>query len=252
MRKLLMGASILFMSACGEQATDALELRTSQSEIVNGYVDNGHYQVVSINSNGSLCTGTMIGKRTVLTAAHCVQNGGRSGVSGTARYYDYELRVWETEPFYAAGTAYRHPNYTGTYPYGPDVAVIVLDSNVWGAVVASLSSSTPVSSQVTLVGFGYTSSGGADYGTLRYGYNNIDGADATYFYHSGASGSDATICFGDSGGPAFLGGYSSNCVAGVAHATYEPACTSKGGIHTRVDNVAAWIRSIATETISGC
>lgn len=88
-------------AACGP-APEADLARTSQA-IVNGQFDSGHEAVGALlQSQGSLCTATLVGQRTVLTAAHCVEPGfshvfmlgdDRWNVDKVVRHPDYDQDV---------------------------------------------------------------------------------------------------------------------------------------------------------------
>lgn len=244
MRHTLLLMSLLLTAAC---TSSELILAEDEHEIVNGTVDNSKPHVVKVAAR---CTGTLVGPRTVITAAHCIYyNGERITIEGKYREFDPEFRRWYTFPFSRVGTATRHPGWNGQVG-STDAAVVILDNGVFDFTTARLAEWVSPGIGITVSGYGHTASGGNDYGVLRSGTNQIDQVDNQLFTHSGATGTDATVCHGDSGGPAFVG--ASTCTIGIASATYYPYCTSAGGLHQRVDLVAPWIRANSPDAIPGC
>ena len=157
-------------------------------------------EVVYILSEGSRCTATIVGPRTILTAAHCVRDSG--SIEDVATF------VHDQEVFQA--TCSHHPQYTDSYSY--DFALCKTNSEM-KVKYASIDTQAPaIGDHVTLMGYGCTNprdqdgegggNGGND-GKLRYGDakvtllpgNGVGGGQ--YFYTTGS----VALCFGDSGGP---------------------------------------------------
>jgi hypothetical protein len=147
-------------------------------------------------SSGGSCTASMIGDRVLLTAAHCVANGAavtlrRAGVNYRA--------MCEHAPQYGAG---------GPQAATADYALCAVDRSVPGVPAERVNTDAgalQVGGEVLLTGFGCTTNqgtGGND-GVYRIGEARIvalpSGANNDITVR-GAAG----LCFGDSGGPAFL------------------------------------------------
>src|ERR1044071_2981532 len=102
-----------------------------ESPIINGYIDTGHPAVRLVQPSG--CTATLIGKRTALTAAHCITASG-------------ERNTFCTDGHCMDGTAYRHPGFSDDDLDDSDVAVVRLDGNFYatfGTVPTRLSWTSP-------------------------------------------------------------------------------------------------------------
>lgn len=151
------------------------------------------------------CTATVIGPQTILTAAHCVQNGRL----GSIRLRDFSSDVNCT----------RHPRYEGESNHIFDLALCLIDTPIPGRIVdayerVNLDSSRPVAGDViVLQGFGCVTKNGPMANILYEG-------TATIFGHPHlinlirASG-EASLCEGDSGGAAFLQNGMSRSIVGV-------------------------------------
>jgi secreted trypsin-like serine protease len=155
------------------------------------------------------CSGTLVSPTVFLTAAHCAE-GARVGVTFDSAYQNGD-KVY-------AGTFHADPGYAQNQNDPHDIAVVVFDKPVKGITPASLPAAGSLSglsgSQgFTSVGYGaYEVTNGP--GGHRYLYNDVRMvATGTLnaitpawlrISQNPATGNGGT-CYGDSGGPNFLG-----------------------------------------------
>lgn len=165
-------------------------------------------EVVYITNGKGACTATVVGPNVILTAAHCVKDGG------DIRPLNF---VIEQTVYQAKCT--HHPMYKDKYSY--DFALCKVNSNI-DVQYASIANEGPeLDKDIMLMGYGCIKKGGGsgNDGKLRYGkakvtalpsdtYNHAGGQ---YFYTKGSS----ALCFGDSGGPAMLANTKKHIVIGV-------------------------------------
>lgn len=231
--------------ACGADGAD--RLGESQADITNGIYDSSDHQVVKVYPPDSPapCTGTLIGRRTILTAGHCLGNGSRTvTVSGEAWVFDPSLGRGYWDPYTTQATPILQP--------GSDVGLVILPMNIPGITPSRVASAVWAGLPITLIGFGQTAYGVG--GGVRYlALNQIDSVDATQWYFAGVGGTDGATCFGDSGGPAYR--TSTDCILGITWGENAPVtCTDAGGsyVDTRVDTQIGWIQANAPEAIATC
>jgi V8-like Glu-specific endopeptidase len=156
------------------------------------------------------CSGTLISPTVFLTAAHCAEDGERVGVTFDSAY--------QAGDAVHAGTFEADPRYNRRQSDTHDIAVVVFDEPAAGIDPAELPEAGSLSrlskSQAfTSVGYGAyevtNEPGGHDY---RYddvrmvATGTLNAVNKTWLRISGnpATG-DGGTCYGDSGGPNFLG-----------------------------------------------
>jgi hypothetical protein len=235
---LFSAIAALALAGCGggyidDPTTDDTD--SSQDDIVNGKVDSGHSSVGKLYESGQgICTATLIGSKTVLCAAHCIEK--------SASAYSFVVGG----KTYPAASVTVHPGWDGSVSNGEginDLSVIILKSAPSVTPSAIATSSPKVGTNLTLVGFGVTSENGQDYGTKRVTYNTIDKVASTKIYWTPANGV-GTTCYGDSGGPAFATINGDEVQVGITSGGESP-CETGYSWDTNVGLFASWISSVA-------
>ena len=229
--------------------------------IIGGDLHSGHPAVVAVGDNSrAFCTGTVIGKRTVITAGHCYAAGIK------AIYLGSNVTSVSGLTKIAVAQAIRHPGYktTGGKPSN-DLTIVKLASDAPMQPAPLFrgtmdNSSTFIGPKFTWVGYGDNIPGSGPWGgssgfgkkRITHFAINVVGAvggtqvggtagkiDETMFWYNVPG---LSMCHGDSGGPAFF------VQDGVEHligATSfgNPGCSSDG-VQARTDapQIAAFIQ----------
>ena len=200
----------------------SLLLAARASAITYGEPDGGDHPnvgaIIRENSDGTRevwCSGTLISPTVFLTAAHCVDD---LDTGGWTAYVTFDS-VWTSSSKLYSGTVHLHPAYTWVQNDPHDLAVIVFPRSVRGITPASLPSKGLLDrislkgQKFTAVGYGMhepTIGGGpmtgsttndrwravSEFNSLTAAWLRLSQNDAT---------GDGGTCYGDSGGPNFLG-----------------------------------------------
>jgi Trypsin len=234
--------------------------------ITGGQRDEVHTNVGVIRftteSGRFRCSGTLISPTVVLTAGHCTGDTGASPATDVYVSFNTDLPLDPLAPGitpeekaaraanYITGTAHPDPGWTGKLSISKqhDQGVVVLDApadSKWPGItpapllpVGTLDANQGALKKETFILVGY----GVDIGEKKSQIvvperrsttsvlKNVQAEVVTFQINNRDSKAGGGSCFGDSGGPAFLGPY----VVGDASFVNSLKCNATGG-YQRVD-----------------
>ena len=208
----------------------------AEAEIVGGRTTTANPAIGAfVDASGPFCTGTLVTKRVIVTAAHCFEDARADrmvfAIGPNANKPQAILKVAQLA---------QHPQYDGQ-AIRNDIAVAVLAEDATVAPIPvneEAFDASWVGKSLAFVGYGVTSGWtGAGAGVKRVVSMPITQVNATQFAYGDRT---RNTCFGDSGGPALVDrGNGKLTVAGVT-SFGDSSCTAFG-VDTRVDAFKAFL-----------
>jgi secreted trypsin-like serine protease len=206
------------------------------------------------------CSGTLLGPKIFLTAGHCTE----PPAARAELWFDADMQTDAAAkgyPFHgqASGTTYLHPQFNPAAFYLYDLGVVVLDKGVSMAKYGALPALDVLDKLATERGLQDVTFTAVGYGLQQINpvFVQQDKIRMVAEPHliqinTGFTGTGSLLlsnnhstggtCFGDSGGPNFIG--SSNVVGGVTSFGINGNCAGTGGVY-RVDRAddLTWLYS---------
>lgn len=239
----------------------ALGLGTgTASAITNGDLDgNGHPYVglmVAKDAGGAplwRCSGTLMSPTLFLTAGHCTE----APAASVEIWFDADMQTNSAAKGYpftgeVNGTPYTHPLFNPNAFFLYDVGIVVLNTPVAKAQYGQLPQLDSLDALKTQRGLKDVTFTAVGYGlqrinpvftealkirmvaTPRLLQINVPGSVGDFSILLSNNHSTGGTCFGDSGGPNFVGG--SNVVGGVTSFARNGNCAGTGGVY-RLDRI---------------
>lgn len=254
---VVVGAACLLLAAC-EQPTTAPAVTEQPSRVTNGELDGAAHPAVVLllmevgGKPAWRCSGTLVTPTVVLTAGHCT--GEPREVSGIRIFTESDVENGDNSYPYRGRNSVEarawasHPAYTNAAFYLHDVGMIRLAKAV--DLPAAAYGKLPTRDQLDAL----KPSNSTRFTAVGYGLQKINPAQVEndlirmkaephlLQINTGFTGDFSVLlsnnahtggtCFGDSGGPNFIG--SSNVVGGVTSFGINGNCAGTGGVY-RVD-----------------
>ena len=232
----------------------ALTLAIPAAAISDGELDgNGHPYVglmVAQDASGNplwRCSGTLLASTVFLTAGHCTE----APAAHAEIWFDADVEGGIPSNGYpftgdVGGTTYTHPDYNPNAFFVRDVGVVVLDTPYPMAEYGQLPSQDQLDAMKTQRGLQDTTFTAVGYGLQRINpvfvqsdrvrmvahprliQINVPGFTGDFSLLLSNNHSTGGTCFGDSGGPNFIG--DSNVVGGVTSFGINGNCAGTGGV----------------------
>jgi len=254
----------------GRVAEEVERENEAGSKIVSGWdADEGEWPWIAalLNNGRQFCGGSLITRKHILTAAHCVAHMSRYDVANLkVRLGDHAIKqVGETQVFESkAARVVRHKEFSQQTLH-KDVAVITLEDevpempNVRPVCLAAFGGPDLAGQTATVVGWGSLKENGPQPNilqevTVRVWDNKVckdtygpaaPGGIMDHMLCAGQKGKDS--CSGDSGGPMQVGSGDTWTQVGVVSWGIGCGKSHYPGVYSRVSKLRDWIDKITKD-----